>query len=240
MADTGSGFIQLAGAVKVGGSSIDHSVLSSVRKASDRTGVSFAFLLAKAGRESSFRTDVSNARSSAHGLYQFTEQTWLEQMRRHGPDYGLGPLAEQIERRADGKLVVRDPEIRKQILDLRRDPGVSATMAAEYAAGNRAFLSKSLGREVGATDLYFAHFLGPQGAVDFLQALQRNPGQSAAEVNPPAAKANRKVFYDPTGRPKTVEEMYRAVAKGIDGSIERYAGASGVPERAPAPPGAKP
>src|SRR5690606_4013603 len=100
--------------------------------------------------------------SSASGLYQFIESTWLRMVHDHGDKYGMGDAARSITVTESGPRVT-DPEIRARILALRDDPRLSAAMAAEYARGNHAQLAQSLGREVGATDLYLAHFLGPAG-----------------------------------------------------------------------------
>jgi hypothetical protein len=243
MAQDPGGITQLAGTVRVGGTAIDRNVLSSIHAASRKTGVSFAFMLAKARRESNFEPTAENATSSAQGLFQFTKQTWLGQIKAHGAEHGLGALARQIHRGADGRYVVDDPKTAKAILDLREDHVVSSAMAAEYAADNRRVLTHALGRKVGDTDLYFAHFLGPGGAIEFLSALDRDPNQDASALLPKAASANRSIFFGASGEGRTLGEIHAIVERNIDASMRRYAGAGNLPELngpIPLPPGVKP
>lgn len=190
-------------------------VLGAIKKASARTGVDFAYLLEKASAESSFQTDIKSKSSSATGLYQFIEKTWLGMIRDHGSKYGLGNYADKIG--ADGK--VSDAQTRKDILALRNDPETAAAMAAEYAAENGRYLERHVGGDVGAVELYFAHFMGPSGASGFLNAMKDNPLQTAADLFPQAARANRNVFYDSkTGQPRTLAGVYDFFAKKFGNS----------------------
>ena len=113
---------------------------------------------------------------------------------------------------------------------LRFDPQASALMAAELASDNRAELTPLLGREPDAAELYLGHFLGIGGARQFLAALQDNPGQSAAAVLPRAAAANRGIFYERSGAPRSVG----AVMELIRGKVEAAMGGSSIP---PSPAG---
>ncbi|MBK1678465.1 hypothetical protein CKO38_17720, partial [Rhodospirillum rubrum] len=235
--------IQLAGTVRLGGSAIERNILSSIHSASQKTGVSFAFMLAKARRESNFQADASNASSSAQGLYQFTHQTWLEQVKLHGAEYGLADLADHIIRTPSGRYDVDNPEVRTQILALRHDPDTSAAMAAEYASDNRRLLAGALGRPVTDTDLYLSHFFGPGGAIDFLRAMDSQPNATGAEVLPKAARTNYDTFYAADGRARPLTEIYAIVGHGIDSSMRRFAGAATVAAmsgKVPLAPEAKP
>jgi hypothetical protein len=235
--------MQLAGTVRVGGTSIDRNVLSSIHAASRKTGVSFAFMLAKARRESNFETSAANGTSSAQGLYQFTTQTWLDQIKSHGAEHGLADLADQIYRDNKGHYRVDDPEVAQEILNLRDDHGVSSAMAAEYAADNRRYLSHVLGRRISDTDLYFAHFLGPGGAAEFLSALDQDPNQDASAILPNAASANHSIFFGAGGKSRSLSEIHAIVERNINASMRRYASAGNLPEfngPIPLPPGAKP
>lgn len=181
-------------------------VVSAIAKASDRTGVDFAYLLQQAKAESNFNPTAKAGTSSATGLYQFIERTWLGMVKEHGHEYGLGDLADKI----DPRFRVKDAKARKEILALRNDPVVSAQMAAEFALDNEETLNKLWGGEVGATELYLAHFLGAGGASSFLNARDENPLTPAADLFPKAARANRGVFYDSkTGKARTVEQVYQ-------------------------------
>jgi hypothetical protein len=213
--------------VTFNGSKASPEVAQAIHKASARTGVDFSYLVAQAGQESSFKPDAKASTSSAKGLYQFIEKTWLNMVRDKGAAHGLGDLADQIDGTGDGPRV-SDPAARKKILDLRNDPSLSAVMAAEYAKSNRVQLEASLGRNAGSTDLYMAHFLGATGATKFLNAMQKTPEKTGAEILPEAAAANRGAFYDKAGRALSVKKIYENYAAKFDGAIQTAVAA--VPE----------
>ncbi|MCG5242155.1 transglycosylase SLT domain-containing protein [Azospirillum doebereinerae] len=185
------------------------SVEAAVRNASEKTGVDFSYLMEKAAVESGYRTDVKSSSSSATGLYQFIDSTWLQTMKDHGAEHGLGKYANAIQTRGDGRPYVADADMKKEILDLRKDPTVSALMAAEYTKENKEHLEETVDGTIGSTELYMAHFLGAGGASKFLNAMQDNPGRTARDVFPDAAAANKNVFYDKaTGKAKSLKEIY--------------------------------
>ena len=194
-------------------------IRDAIQSAAKRTGVSFDFLVRQAEAESSFDPNAKAATSSATGLYQFIERTWFDMVRQHGAKYGLGDAAEAISANSSGRIGVSDPALRERILELRKDPKIAAAMAAEYTRGNQDHLRATLGRAPAATDLYMAHFLGPQGASRFLAAQAANPNQAAAEVLPDAATANQNVFYAADGRPRSLEEVYARFAKRFEAAV---------------------
>ncbi|HWA50175.1 MAG TPA: transglycosylase SLT domain-containing protein [Dongiaceae bacterium] len=210
------------GATQAGGYKISAEVLNGIQQASANTGVDFSFLMAQAAKESGFNPDAKAKTSSASGLYQFVEQTWLSVVRKHGAEYGLGDMASKIKIGEDGKLVVADRALRKEILDLRRDPEIAAAMAAEHAADNQTRLDAKLDREVQPVDLYLAHFLGLQGAVNFLRAMEENPDQSAAAISPRAAGANKSIFYAADGSPRSLKQIYDRFEARMDTEMAAY------------------
>jgi hypothetical protein len=197
-------------------------VEAAIRRASDSTGVDFDFLMRTARRESGMNPAAKAPTSSASGLFQFIEQTWLGTLKEHGRKHGYGQYADLIFRGDDGRWHVSG-SARNVVLDLRFDPVAASTMAAELTASNAAYLRGRTGREPTATDLYAAHFLGHAGAASLMQALDRRPGSSAVALFPQAAAANRTIFYR-DGRPATVEELYANLGKHAGGG----APASGV------------
>jgi hypothetical protein len=213
--------IGLSGA-QAGGYQISAEVLNGIQQASANTGVDFSFLMAQAAKESGFNPDAKAKTSSASGLYQFVEQTWLSVVRKHGAEYGLGDMAGKIKIADDGKLVVADRALRKEILDLRRDPEIAAAMAAEHAADNEARLDAKLDREVKPVDLYLAHFLGLQGAVNFLRAMDADPDQSAAALSPRAAAANKSIFYTADGTPRSLKQIYDRFEERMNTEMAAY------------------
>lgn len=206
------------------GVEVPANVYKAVEQASARSGVSFAYLMTKAQTESSFNPEAQAKTSSASGLYQFIERTWLDMVDKHGAEYGLGKYADAITRKQDGTPVVANKALRQEILALRKDPEISAYMAAEYASENKAYLEKQLGRTATDTDLYMAHFLGAGGAAKFLKAMDRNGNQAAAAVMPAAANANRNVFYSASsGRALSLDQVYARFDKKFDTGATYYA-----------------
>jgi hypothetical protein len=209
---------------------IDPTVISGIRQASATTQVDFGLLVAEAQQESGFQANAKAANSSATGLFQFIDSTWLTMVQRFGDKYGVASLAQQIGTNAAGQPHVADPKLRQQILDLRKDPTLSSDLAAEYTKLNQSEVEHALGRKVNNTDLYMAHFLGSGGASQFLKAVQQNGNSSAADLLPDAAAANPTIFYDQAnGSPRTVSQIYRSFAKRIENGLETAAEVGGAP-----------
>ena len=192
-------------------------VEAAIRRASSATGVDADFLVRTARRESAMNPSARAPTSSAAGLFQFIEQTWLATVKQHGAKHGYGQYADLIYRGSDGRWRV-EGSARNVVLDLRFDAQAASTMAGELTAQNAAYLRGRTGREPGAGDLYAAHFLGPAGAAQLMEAMDRRPGASAASIFPEAAAANRSIFYR-NGRPATVAEVHANLQRSAgDGS----------------------
>ncbi|MFA6116637.1 MAG: lytic transglycosylase domain-containing protein [Sphingomonas sp.] len=202
------------------------SVQSAIALASQKTGIDFHYLMGQAQLESGMRADARAGTSSASGLYQFIEQSWLRVMKQHGTEHGLGWAADSISTTSSGRMAVSDPNMRRAILALRNDPQTASIMAAEHASDNKDAIESSLGRDATGTDLYMAHFLGLGGARSFLGAMQDNPNRTGATMFPAAARANRNVFYASNGQPRTLSQIYERFAAKLD------AGAAGGSARA--------
>ena len=120
------------------------------------------------GVESGGDPNARNPNSSASGLGQFTDSTWLNTIRSARPDI------------ADGKSD-------SDLLALKSNPDLSRQMTGAYAAQNQAILAKA-GVPVTDGTTYLAHFAGPGGAVKVLQA---DPNASVGDILGPAVvKAN--------------------------------------------------
>lgn len=206
-------------------------VMSAIRQASERTGVDFSYLLEEAKAESSLNPAARAATTSARGLFQFIESTWLEIIDRHGAGHGLEAEAAAITRDSRGRPVVNDPEQRAAILNLRDDPRISALMAAELALDNEKVLQRKLGREVSNTELYMAHFLGAGGAAKFLQSLNDNPDIEAEYIVPAAARNNQAVFYK-GGQALTLHQVFDRFAGRFGEQVPQDF--PGLPRDAPA------
>jgi hypothetical protein len=191
-------------------------VEAAIQRASQATGVDFSFLMKTAGRESGLNPAAKAGTSSAAGLFQFVEQTWLSTLKAHGAKHGYARYAELIQKGSDGRFHVSDGEARRAVMDLRLDPHAASLMAGELTSDSAAYLKGRTGREPTAGELYAAHFLGPQGSAKLIEAAQRQPGASAASLFPDAAHANKAIFFT-AGRPATVGEVYASLTKAAGG-----------------------
>ena len=59
-------------------------IASSIKQAASTTGASFEYLLATAKMESNFNPKAAATTSSARGLFQFIDQTWLGTVKEAG------------------------------------------------------------------------------------------------------------------------------------------------------------
>lgn len=207
----------------------DTPVEAAIADAAARTSVDFGFLLAQAEVESALDPGARARSSSATGLYQFIESTWLDTVRKHGARFGLDHVAGQIDVTASGHAYVADPAQREAILALRSDPQVAALMAAGLAEDNRAHLTPILGRQPDHAELYLAHFLGAGGAGRFLSEMQADPSQSAAALFARPAAANRAIFYRPDGTARSLAQVMDVLAGKLERALDRVG--SGAPVR---------
>lgn len=198
----------------IGGSKVKQAIAD----ASKTTGTDFGFLLATAVRESSLNPRAEAKTSSATGLFQFLDQSWLTTLKRHGAKHGLGTEASMINIGADGRAYVGDAKVRRDLLNLRYDAKISALMAAEFANDNADFIREKTGKDPQSGDLYAAHFLGAGGASALINAAEDTPWIKASSLFPAAAAANKPIFYK-DGRALSVSEVLeglRATTKDID------------------------
>jgi hypothetical protein len=195
-------------------------VTGAIKQAADATGTSFEYLLATAKMESDFNPSAGASTSSAHGLYQFIDQTWLGTVKEAGGQLGYGQYADAITRSSSGDYAVSDPAARQAILKLRDDPTAASTMAAALTQANSFKLTGEIGRRPTDGELYMAHFLGVGGAAKLISSAEDSPQASAARMFPNAAAANRSIFYDRQGNARSVSEVYGVLNA-------RYAGAAG-------------
>jgi hypothetical protein len=186
---------------------VSGTIVQALQKAAAATGSDFHYLLGTAMRESSLKPNATSASSSATGLFQFIDQTWLGLVKEHGAQHGLSHFADAITKQADGRYHA-DANAKQTILALRKDPEVCALMAGEYAKSTQGSLRASLGRDVCGGELYAAHFLGPDAAAKLIKLAGSDPTNSAAVQFPQAAAANKSVFFHADGSAKSVREVY--------------------------------
>ncbi len=119
--------------------------------------------------ESAGRADARNPLSTATGLGQFIESTWLRMMRTYRPEL----------------VATRS---RAELLALRVDPAISREMVTNLAREGESYL-RARGHQITAGRLYLAHFLGMEGAHLVLSSplhgdLQAILGAAVINANP--------------------------------------------------------
>ena len=197
--------------------SIRSVVEAAIQRASSATGVDFGFLMRSAKRESGYNPGAKAPTSSAAGLFQFVDQTWLSTLKKHGSKYGYARYAELIQQGSDGRFHVGGAEARRAVMDLRLDPHAASLMAGELTSEHASYLRGRVGRDPTAGELYAAHFLGPQGSAKLIEAMHSNPRGPAASLFPEAAASNHSIFYR-DGRAASVSEVYANLTNSGAGS----------------------
>jgi hypothetical protein len=199
-------------------SSAAADVRAAIGQAAQTTGINFSYLMAQAKSESGLNPNAKAASSSATGLFQFLDQSWLGVVKAHGAEHGFGWAADAITAKKGGGFTV-DPSLRQAVFALRQQAGPAALMAASYASDNASSLSQSLGRDVNGTDLYMAHFLGLGGATKFLRAQCTNGQACAANMFPQEARANRSIFYAKDGSARSLDDVYAIMGRKLDSAV---------------------
>lgn len=194
-------------------------VAGAIKNAAGVTGTSFEYLLATAEMESNFDPKATASTSSAKGLFQFIEQTWLGTVKEAGSQLGYGQYADAITKSPSGSYSVSDPAAKAEILKLRDDPVASSAMAGVLTQSNSFKLTGEIGRRPNDAELYMAHFMGVAGASKLINNAAQNPNASGAALFPNAAAANRSIFYDQSGSARSVSQVYGVLSS-------RYASAA--------------
>ncbi|HEV7636215.1 MAG TPA: transglycosylase SLT domain-containing protein [Bradyrhizobium sp.] len=197
-------------------------IAGAIKQAANTTGTSFEYLLATAKMESNFNPTASAPTSSARGLFQFIDQTWLGTVKEAGTQLGYGAYADAITKSSSGTYSVSDPAARTAVMNLRDDPAAASAMAGVLTQSNSFKLTGKIGRRPTDGELYMAHFMGVGGAAKLISNAEDNPQASGARLFPNAAAANRSIFYDNSGRARTVSEVYSVLTS-------RYASAASSP-----------
>jgi hypothetical protein len=203
----------VAGASDVGG-----KVVGAIRDAARVTGTGFDYLLKTAMRESNFNPKAKSSKSSATGLYQFIDQTWLATIKQSGASLGYGRYADSITRTSSGRYVVHNGAMRRAVMNLRYDPSANAVMAGAFTKANAARLTNALGRAPTDGELYIAHVLGQSGAVKLITSAENAPKTDATRLFPQAARANHSIFFDKQGGVRSSADAYRVLVAQHDGT----------------------
>ncbi len=195
----GSGFDMAGGTFNLAKSK--EAVGKMLDDVAKQTGMDANMLKTVAAIESGLNPMAAAGTSSAKGLFQFIDGTWNDMLKKYGSKYGIEPGTSSL------------------------DPMANALMGAEYLKENTKVLS-SVKKDVNATDLYMAHFLGAGGAKQFFSA---DPNTSGAALLPKAASANPSIFYN-KGVPRTVGEIYKFLQDRVAQKAKDFGFVAGAPQ----------
>jgi len=201
---------------------IRRHLVGTIVKAAHATNADPVLLMAIADKESSFSTGVKAKTSSATGLFQFIDSTWLKVVRDFGARHGLKKEAQAIVW-VDDELVVADPAERARILELRREPYISALLAAEMLKRDASRIARRIGRELNHGETYLAHFLGPDDAERFMEKVVDEPNSVAAKLLPKPARANKPIFFGKSGsKGLSIAEVHQKFQAMMNLRLDRY------------------
>jgi hypothetical protein len=207
-------------------------IVEAILRAAAAVDVDPVYMMALADKESSLRLESKAGTSSAEGLYQFINKTWLEVVRTFGPRHGLLTEAAAVEDGENG-LHIANEAMRERVMGLRHDPYLAAVMAAEMKKRDKQLIERQIGREMTRSEYYLAHFFGAHSAGKFLKILDEKPKARAPKAFPAAARANKNLFYAKAGkksRQLTVAEVYTRLDQMIDKRLDRYSDVTAAKE----------
>ena len=196
-------------------------LVETVIRAAQRASFDPTILMAIADKESSLRATARASTSSATGLFQFIDKTWLQAVREFGAEHGLAREAQEIEG-PDDKPTIADPDERARVLELRERPYLAAVMAAEMLKRDSGKVAESIGRPLSAGETYLIHFFGPRDANLFMSRFAQTPTVSAAATLPKPAKANRPIFYGDKAKALSVVDVHRKFEDMMGMRVDRY------------------
>ena len=196
--------------VSFGSKRVPRWLVDTISRAAQLTGMDATYMLALADKESSFSFRVKAKTSTAVGLYQFLEGTWLEVLNEHAAKHGYGAAADAITVVA-GKPVVTDPA------------------KCEMVKKSRDRLTRERDRALTDGELYLTHLLGSAGASRLLKLVAEKPQESAPKAFQAAAKANKNLFYVAEQKQRkeaTVAEVHARISAMMEDRVTQYASAN--------------
>lgn len=172
-------------------------VQQGLTMAAEASGVAATWLAEIANAESGFNPAAKNPNSSATGLYQFTDATWISALRK----------SEKVLKERYGVTQDFSKFTKEQMLAMRADPVLQSVVMGEFTFNNITALEEKLGgQHIGLKDAYLAHVMGVDGAAKLIRAMEVNPNAPAEVLFAKEAKANPALFAG-----KSMAEAYATI-----------------------------
>lgn len=172
----------------------DSNVTKAILEAAKTTGTDESLLFKFAKAESNYDPKAKAKTSSATGLFQFLDGTWQYVVDHLGGSKSFnltGNKKDPYENAVAGALYLN--EIKKNMSSARK--------SGQFTPG----------------ELYLGHFAGPGTAAKAIKLIDSGKGNfKASEVFTPAQiKANKTIFYDDSGKMRSVAQVAAILAKKV-------------------------
>lgn len=171
-------------------------VIDIITSVAQEYGLDPELLCCMAFMESSLNPYAKASTSSATGLFQFINQTWMSLIRLYGKECGVNV----------GMLSDED------LKNLRFDPKLSTHMMCRLIKENQNYMVTRIQigevRKIDNTCLYLAHFMGAPKATKLLNMFSNKDRTLCHEVFPSEAKANKNIFFDKSGKARRADAIY--------------------------------
>lgn len=196
------------------------AVITAIYRASLTTDVDFELLIMKAMLESDLGRLNAAATSSARGVFQYIEPTWLTLIKRYGEEIGYPHYANAVGMTKKGRPYIKDKNayMKAEILALRHDADISALIKAYQIIEETDVIRGYKKARVTSTDHYIAHMLGLSLAKEFYALKNRNSGIAVAKLHRAdmreAARLNKPFFYKGK-RALTARASYKQFEKRV-------------------------
>ena len=224
-------------AARISGATTDIAtrVTGAIRDAARATGAGFEYLLNTAMRESNLNPNAKAKTSSATGLFQFIDQTWLGTMKQSGAALGYGKYADAITQDAvRAATSVSDPAMRQ------RDHGAAQGPDRERRDGGRVRQFQRQGADRPARPqadrrrtLHGAFPRRVRRGALHQRSRSATRTRRPRTLFPRAAHANTSIFYDKQGGARSLKQVYAGLVDAA--RRDRHARASPPRSRPPKP-----
>lgn len=234
---TGSGTLQakhLAGSLRfyLKDQGLDPSVVDAMYDASIAQDVDFGILALSSMLESEFGSNTISASSSARGMFQFIDSTWLILIHKYGKRIGLNAESDSLYLdQKTGRIEVKNDSriTRESILTLRDDPRIISMIKAFHLKEEEQALTDFGITAPHATDYYIVHMLGTGFAQKFYELKNQNASlplaQSGITGAEQAANNNPYFFFSASKtQPLTAAQSYGRYYTHVLQAISRLNG----------------
>lgn len=207
----------------------DPSLIDNIYEASVTTQTDFELLIITAMIESDLGRVTKSSTSSARGIFQYIEPTWLVLIKRYGARIGQNNYADAIIINTESYLpeIIENSQFTiKDILSLRDDTKIAALIKANQLKDEAKIVVKyKAGQRINATDHYIVHMLGLSQARTFYSLLKNESSNILANLNntgfKEAIRLNPTFFYNAQNKALSAAEAYTQFHRKISQQYKR-------------------